>query len=139
MTYLFSWAFQLIVILLLITYARTRRHGCGWPDRYAWRRLNWGIAIVSVVQLATFIRNTTEGRGIGFLYHVQWIGVYWIALATFRLRDLKREAKSVRSCDTFSGCPRCGSRSVVPLPNEIGVDAWRCNECQKTWRLKSAA
>jgi len=50
----------------------------------------WGITIVVLVQIGQFIRES-EGHSLGLLYHIQWIGVYWIALATFRLKDLKKE------------------------------------------------
>ncbi len=66
---------------------------CDWTHEFANRRLRWGIATVAFVQIAAFIRETTEGHGLGIFYHIQWIGVYWIALATFRLKDLKNEAE----------------------------------------------
>jgi hypothetical protein len=92
MTYLVSWAIQAVFVVVLVLSARSRRFKCVWTREFAWRRLNWGIITVAIVQIATFIRNTTEGRGVGIFYHIQWIGIYWIALASFRLKDLKAES-----------------------------------------------
>jgi hypothetical protein len=93
MTYLFSWAFQAVIVCVLVLFARSKRYRCSWTREFANRRLWWGIATVAFVQIASFIRETTEGHGIGIFYHVQWIGVYWIALSTFRLKDLKKEVQ----------------------------------------------
>lgn len=92
MAYLIWWVFQAIVVYALVLYARSKRARCGWTKDIAHRRRNWGIVTVAVVQIATFLRNVTEGRGIGPFYHIQWIGVYWIALSWVRLDDLKKEA-----------------------------------------------
>ncbi len=33
-----------------------------------------------------------------------------------------------------SDCPYCGSKSVVLVPNEIGVEVRKCNDCGRKWR-----
>ena len=91
MAYIVSWVFQAIIICVLVLWARSKKVKCGWTYEFAKRRLVWGISIVVLVQIGQFIRES-EGHGLGLLYHIQWVGVYWIALATFRLKDLKKEA-----------------------------------------------
>jgi hypothetical protein len=90
MVYLVSWAFQGIIVCVLVLWARSRRAKCGWTQAFAKRRLVWGISIVVLVQVGQFIRES-EGHSLSLLYHIQWVGVYWISLATFRLKDLKTE------------------------------------------------
>jgi hypothetical protein len=95
--YVFSWAFQAIVICVLVLYAK--RAGCDWTRELAKRRLAWGITIVVLVQVGQLIRES-EGHSLSLLYHVQWVGVYWIARAAFRLKYLKKEtAKGTASSD----------------------------------------
>lgn len=33
-----------------------------------------------------------------------------------------------------SDCPYCGSKSVVPALNEIGINVKKCNDCGRKWR-----
>ena len=54
------------------------------------RRLIWGIAAIAAVQIGGFIALVTTGKGIGMLGIIQWIGVYWVALALYRRSDLKQ-------------------------------------------------
>jgi len=49
----------------------------------------WGISIVFIVQICGFVQEATSDHGLGLLYHIQWIGVYWIALAVYRRKYLR--------------------------------------------------
>lgn len=79
---------NLVFIVLLVYVARSRRNLCSWDSKLARRRLVWGIVIVAVVQIGGFIKLVTMGTGIGVFGAIQWIGVYWVAAAIFRRRDL---------------------------------------------------
>jgi hypothetical protein len=85
-------AIQAVIVLVLVGVARLNGRKCQWNVHQSEIKLILGISIVVFVQLADFIVETTENKGLGILYHIQWIGVYWIALAIFRGRYL-REAK----------------------------------------------
>ena len=87
-----SWAFQAIIICVLVLYAK--RGGCDWTRELAKRRLTWGITIVVLVQVGQFIRES-DGHSLGLLYNVQWVAVYWIARAVFRLKELNRKPQKV--------------------------------------------
>src|SRR5258708_14385270 len=98
MRYIIFWGVQIILVFVLIGAAKARSRSCQWNAGKTTRRLQWGIATVAFVQIADFIRETTEDKGLGILYHIQWIGVYWIALAVFLrriLRDAEKESSPV--------------------------------------------
>ena len=96
MSYVFSWVFQIILVFVLIAVAKAKSRNCEWNEAKAKSRLNWGIALVVFVQVADFIKEaTTEGHGLGILYHIQWIGIYWVALAAYRRRILRQAEQSV--------------------------------------------
>ncbi len=89
--YLFSWVIQAFLVLILVGSARARRNHCAWTRDLAKRRLSWGIVTVLVIQSLQFYREASTGHGVGPLYHIQWIGVFWIARSLFRLQDLKKD------------------------------------------------
>ena len=98
MRYVLTWALLAATAFAMVALARARARECGWTASEAIRKLWWGISIVAVVQIADFVRETTEGKGLGLLYHIQWVGVYWISLAVLRrrkLRQIERDSASV--------------------------------------------
>jgi hypothetical protein len=94
MRYIVFWGIQIILVFVLIGAAKARSRSCQWSADKTTRRLQWGIATVAFVQVADFISETMEDKGLGILYHIQWIGVYWIALAVFRRRILREAGKT---------------------------------------------
>jgi hypothetical protein len=95
MRYFISWIIQIALVFILVGAAKTNSRKCQWSADKARSRLIWGVFTVGFVQVASFIREMMEDKGLGILYHIQWIGVYWIALASYRrkyLREAKRAA-----------------------------------------------
>jgi hypothetical protein len=87
--YIVSWAFQLALVLVLVFSAKARARSCQWSLSKAETKLLWGISIVVIVQICEFVEEATSDHGVGLLYHIQWIGVYWIALAVYRRKYLR--------------------------------------------------
>ncbi len=87
--YMVSWVFQLVLVLVLVFAAKSRASTSKWDMAKTGNRLRWGISIVAVVQICDIIKEATSGYGLGPLYHIQWIGVYWIALAVYRRKYLR--------------------------------------------------
>ena len=70
MMYFASWIVQLLIVLVLVSVARSKRVNCGWDASMAAKRLTHGILIVGFVQIADLARELTEGKGLGILYHI---------------------------------------------------------------------
>lgn len=94
-----GWAIWWGVALALVLTARARRQRCTWDSRRAKRRLVVGIVIIAAAQIGTRLVLRAYGPRIVFTVpvfilalpgYIQWFGVYWIAMAIFRLRDLKK-------------------------------------------------
>jgi hypothetical protein len=87
--YIVSWVFQLALVFVLVFSAKARARSCQWSLSKAGTKLLWGISIVVIVQILEFIQEATSDHGLGLLYHIQWIGVYWIALSVYRSKYLR--------------------------------------------------
>lgn len=94
MRYIASWVFQLLMVLALILTAKARGRKCQWNVDKTKSRLGWGVSIVAIVQIAQFVKEATQDQGLGILYHIQWIGVYWIALAVYRRKYMRESASN---------------------------------------------
>lgn len=88
------WVFQLVLVLILVFSAKSRGHTCQWNEAKVKSRLTWGVVIVAFVQVAEFLQEATtpNHHGLGLLYHIQWIGVYWIALSAYRRKYMRENA-----------------------------------------------
>ena len=84
MSYLAFWIFQVLLVFSLVWAAKSSRNKCRWNVEQVKRKLAWGIFIVVFVQIADLYKELTLNKGLGIFYHIQWIGVYWIALAVDR-------------------------------------------------------
>jgi hypothetical protein len=81
-------ALQLIIVVILVAIAQSRRHRVNWPAGRA-NRVQWlcGIYLV-LLYLAAFLG--TPGLGVlGYPFVV-----YFLALSIYRKRDLKSEGNS---------------------------------------------
>jgi len=89
--YVASWVFQLVMVLILVFTAKLRASKCHWDSKLTEHRLTWGILTVLVIQVGELVQeySTPDHHGLGIVYHVQWIGVYWIALALYRRKVLR--------------------------------------------------
>ena len=87
--YIVWWVFQLALVLVLVSTAKARARSCQWDRAKAENKLLFGISIVVIVQICEFVQEATSDHGIGPLYHIQWIGVYWIALSVYRSKYLR--------------------------------------------------
>ena len=95
MQYVAFWIFQIALVLTLVSTAKAQARKCQWSAEKAWSKFMWGVFVVGFIQLADLYREMFENKGLGILYHIQWIGVYWIALGSYRrkyLREVKRAA-----------------------------------------------
>lgn len=90
-TFIAWWVFQVVLVLILVFQAKSRASTCKWDAKLTERRLTWGISIVVIIQIADFFEEYSSPghHGLGPLYHIQWIGVYWIALAVYRRKYLR--------------------------------------------------
>lgn len=87
-----------LVICVLILVARSKRERCNWGFKKARDRYQIGILGILAVQLGGFLLWMRDGEletQTAFLMAiVQWTGIYWVALAVYRRRDLVREQKN---------------------------------------------
>lgn len=131
MIYLASWLFQLLIVLVLISVAKSNRSKCAWDEGSSKSWLTKGIVLVCFVQIADFIREySTQGEhGLGLLYHVQWFGVYWIALSIYRRRDLRRAIGS-RTVDVEGSQQALAAAVGETMPLAPNPEAWGfCPRC----------
>ncbi len=103
---------------------------CRWDATATKSWLVKGIALIAFVQIAGILREIqTDGQhGVGILYHVQWFGVYWIALAVYRRRDL--ESAGVASEASVNSVHQNGpSASADIAPNSTVNSPLFCSRC----------
>jgi hypothetical protein len=93
---LFGIAFELLIILGLVLMAKKRTGKCHWDRRTVNRRFWFGIVGIIAVQIGGLLALTATGQGIGITAAVQWPCIYWVALATYRKRDLLNQGISPR-------------------------------------------
>ncbi len=86
-----GYIFDLLVILLLVQAAKSRRAKCDWDWKKATRRFWWGVIGIAAVQIGGVVVLIDTGHSIGIRGVIQWPCIYWVALAVYRKRDLRQK------------------------------------------------
>lgn len=84
--------FEFLLIMALVLEAKRRRAKCDWDWKKANGTLWWRVVGIVAVTIGGDLVIIETGHGIGITGVILWPCIYWVALATYRKRDLREIA-----------------------------------------------